>query len=85
MKPLILYHDGDVMCCLSFDDGTWLFWHEDSPTIIAFPDTQPESYEEGSISEIDQLMFDPLSLYVIPEELMDDKRSHYVEKILGLA
>ena len=84
MKPQILYHNDDVMCCLSFDDGTWLFWHENSPMIITYPGMSPEPYEEDSIPEIDQLMGNPFSLYVIPKERMDDNQSHYVEKILGL-
>ncbi|MCO8125540.1 hypothetical protein NHH03_27625 [Stieleria sp. TO1_6] len=84
MKPQTLYHDDDITCCLSFDDGTWLFWREDSPMIIAFPGTEPEPYEEGRAPEIDELMNDPSALYAVADERMDDTRERYVRMVLGL-
>lgn len=83
MKPLILYHDGDVLTCVSFDDGTWLFWNDDSPVVIAFPGTEPELYEVGSVPEIEDLFADPACLYELPEQRMDPVREQYVRMVLG--
>ena len=82
LHPTQLYHDGDVLCCVSFDDGTWIFWHDDSPVVIAFPGTEPELYEEGTMPKIDDLLADPISLYELPEQRMDAVREQYVRMIL---
>jgi hypothetical protein len=84
MKPVTLFHDDDTTCCLSFDDGTWLFWREGSPMIIAFPGTEPEPYKEGSVPEVEELINDPIALYAVLDERMDDTRERYVRMVLDL-
>ena len=84
IKPTMLYHNEDVLCCVSFDDGTWVFWHDDSPVVIAFPGVEPEQYESGTVPEVDELLNDPLKLYELPEERMDAGREQYVRTVLGI-
>lgn len=84
MTPLILYHDDDVLNCVSYDDGTWIFWNDDAPIVIAFPGTEPELYEEGTVLEIEVLLSDPFKLYVLPAQRMDAVREQYVRMILGI-
>ena len=84
MKPQTLYHDDDVMCCVSFDDGTWIFWHDDSPVVIASPGVEPKQYECDTVPEIDELLGDPARLYELPEQRMDAVRERYVKMVLGI-
>jgi hypothetical protein len=73
------------MCCVSFDDGTWIFWFDDSPVVIAFPGVGPEQYESGTVPEIDDLLDAPARLYELPEKRMDAARERYVRMVLGFS
>ncbi|QDS94217.1 hypothetical protein FF011L_29960 [Roseimaritima multifibrata] len=74
-----------VMCCVSFDDGTWIFWHDDSPVLVTFPALEPEQYESGTVHEIDDLLDAPERLYELPEKRMDAVRERYVRIVLGFS
>ena len=84
LQPNRLYHNGDVLCCVSFNDGTWIFWSDDSPVVIAFPGEEPEQYESGTVPEIDDLLAAPARLYELPEQRMDEVRERYVRLVLGI-
>ena len=84
MKPLILYHDDDVLACVTFDDGTCILWHDDSPVVIARSGIEPEQYETGTVPAIDKILDDPTKLYRLPDERMDAAREKHVKAILGL-
>ncbi|MDM4014884.1 hypothetical protein [Roseiconus lacunae] len=81
MKAERLLHS-DALTAVAFDNETWVYWDDDSPLMIAFPNETPVPYESG-VREIDALLSHPTALYSLPSEALTVEQEQRVREILG--